>query len=206
MSKDAKKKNKTTMTITQALNELKLLDKRIAKTISKAKVGIKIGSKIQNNFDEVSTKADLQSINDMIERRATIKMLINNSNVKTKVKVAGKQMSVLEAIEYKATIEYKNSLLKQITSQYNSAVQEVNYNNEEVKRRLDSQISSVFEKPTDKDVKDFTTTFEKNNSYSLSNPLKLEELSKSLDEEIDVFTNEVDYVLSTSNATTTIEI
>ena len=202
----SKKNKKSTMTITQALNELKLLDKRIVKTITKSKIGVTIGTKIQNNFDETAAKADLQSVTDMIERRAAIKMLINKSNISTKVKVAGRQMSVLEAIEYKATIEYKNVLLRQVTSQYNAAVQEVNYNNEEVKRRLDSQISSVFEKPTDKDVKDFTATFEKNNNYSLSNPIKIEELSKTLDEEIDVFTNEVDYVLSTSNATTTIEI
>lgn len=194
----------TTMTITQALNELKLLDKRIEKVVVLPKVGFKIGTKMYNNFDPEQAKSDLQSFNDLVSRRAKIKMLINKSNIETEVKVDNKTMSVLEAIEYKATIEYKNIMLRTLKQQYSNVTVAINNGNETVKQRLDSQISSVFEKSTDKDIKSFTDTFNKNNSYEMVNPIDIEKILTDLDAEIDNFTNEVDYVLSTSNATTTI--
>lgn len=200
------KKETVKMTITQALNELKLLDKRITKVIKQPKIGFKIGSTVQGKFDVEQAKADLASFNDLVERRAKIKMLINSSNITTQVKVGGAKMSVLEAIEYKATIAFKTYMLKSLGNQFASVSDSINYGNQDVKSRLDSQISSAFANATAKEVKDFSETFNKNNGYDFVDPINVEKLHAELDLEVDTFTNEVDYVLSASNATTTIEI
>jgi hypothetical protein len=71
---------------------------------------------------------------------------------------------------------------------------------------LDAQVKSAFEKATKKEIEDFTQTFLKNNGYSMEDPLQIEKLMENLDKEIDEFESEVDFVLSTSNATTTIEV
>ena len=48
---------------------------------------------------------------DLISRRNKIKSAIIMSNAKTVVEVAGKQMTVAEAIDKKSSIEYEKELL-----------------------------------------------------------------------------------------------
>jgi hypothetical protein len=105
------------ITITRALNEVKLLDKRINSAIenlvladvSYAKEPGKVSSRNQympkDDFIK-KVKGDFQSVNDLIQRRSYIKAQIAQSNSLTEVNVAGVTMAVAEAIEKKASIEY----------------------------------------------------------------------------------------------------
>lgn len=196
-----------TITITEGLSQLKLLDKRITKEISSLSVvGVKEGSKVMNGFTPEGAKSEFQSVNALIERRAKLKMAINESNVKTIVSVSGVSMSVLSAIEHKKTLEYKRDLLKRLQKTHKYATEVVEENNHDVKLRLDAQVRSAFESASKKDIEDFSKTFMKNNQYDVIDALNVLDVMKKLDEEIDNFENEVDFVLSTSNATTTIEI
>jgi len=197
---------KTEMTVSEGLAKLKLLDKRIRKAMTSEYVGYKIGNKVQENFESEKAKSNYQSLNDLMKYRSNLKMAINESNLKTKVKVAGKKMTVLEAIEYKTTIQYKKEFLESVRRNYIQVQQKIEYRNEETQERLDSQVKSAFEKASKKEIEDFTQTFLKNNSASLEDPLKIENLIESLDREIDEFESEVDFVLSTSNATTVIKV
>ena len=197
---------KTQMTVSEGLAKLKLLDKRIMKNMRMDYVGYKIGNKIQEDFKPEDAKAKYQSLNDLMKYKSTLKMAINESNLKTKVKVAGKKMTVLEAIEYKNTIQYKKTILNAIKSSYNSVQHQIESGNDHTQERLDAQVKSAFEKATKKEIEDFTQTFLKNNGYSMEDPLEIEKLIENLDKEIDEFESEVDFCLSTSNATTTIEV
>lgn len=200
-------KNKTKMTVSEGLAKLKLLDKRINKeTAASVFVGYKVGSEIQGNFDGEKAKSSLQSIQDLIEYRTKLKMAINKSNLKTKVKIAGKEMTVLEAIENKSTIDYKKNLMRAIYSNLTKVKNEVDYGNANTQERLDSQVQAAFEKANKKEIESFSETFLKNNGYSLEDPIKAEKVIERFDKEIDEFESEVDFVLSTSNATTTIEV
>lgn len=200
-------KNKTKMTVAEGLAKLKLLDKRIEKeTSSTAYVGYKVGSKVQDDFDASRAKAGYQSVQDLIEYRTKVKMAINKSNLKTKVKVAGKEMTVLEAIEQKSVINYKKALMNAIYNDLQNAKRRVEYGNTETQERLDVQVQAAFEKSNKKEIESFSETFLKNNGYSLEDPIKAERTIEKLDKEIDEFESEVDFVLSTSNATTTIEV
>ena len=197
---------KTEMTVSEGLAKLKLLDKRIQKSMRMEYVGYKIGNKIQEDFKSEDVKAKYQSLNDLMKYRSTLKMAINESNLKTKVKIAGKKMTVLGAIEHKSIIQYKKGILHAIQNSYQGIKQKIEYGNDNTQDRLDAQVKSAFEKATKKEIEDFTQTFLKNNGYSMEDPLQIEKLFENLDKEIDEFETEVDFVLSTSNATTTIEV
>ena len=199
-------KDKAEMTVTEGLAQLKLLDKRITKATRNSVVGYKIGSTVQESFDEKDVKANWQALQDLISRRGSLKMAINKSNLKTQVKIDGKKMSVLEAIEFKNTITYKKNILKHILNNYTEVDRKINYGNDETKERLDTQVRSAFEKATKKEIQDFTDTFTKNNGYAMVDPLGVDVISTKLDEDIDNFESEVDFILSTSNATTTISV
>lgn len=100
------------MTITRALSELKMLDKRINRTVDDAVLGgLMIGKHIQHGFQnqeevEKKAKADDQSIQALIKRRNAIKSAIVVSNATTMIDVAGVRMTVAEAIERNDRLRY----------------------------------------------------------------------------------------------------
>ena len=197
---------KNKMTISEGLAKLKLLDKRIRKSMAMDYIGYKVGNKIQDKFNPESTKGDFQSIKDLIDYRTKLKTAINISNMKTKVKVAGKKLTVLEAIEYKQVIDYQKQWIQYISQSFRKVNEKIEYGNAETQERLDQQVRSAFEKATKKEIEQFTETFLKNNGYTLEDPLDIENVIKELDKSVDEFESEVDFVLSTSNATTIIEV
>ena len=92
------------MSLHRALSELKTLDKRIHKQIDDSKfVGVKHKNKKVNLFQDEKefireAKADYQSIIDLITRKQKIKKAIVEANANTKVTVAGKEMTIADAI------------------------------------------------------------------------------------------------------------
>ena len=100
------------ISITEALNELKLYDSKIMKAITNAKlVGAakksadKVGVVKKEDFEE-RAKASYQSVTDLIANRNTLKSAIVKSNAVTEVTINGKTMTVAEAIERKNSIDY----------------------------------------------------------------------------------------------------
>jgi len=194
--------SKQVMTISRALNELKLLDKKIEKKTRSKFVGVKNAGKILSGFDAEAASKDLQSLTDMIERRATIRNTINVSNALAEVVIDGKRMTVSEAITMKDTITYRKNLLHRMSNDFSEATRTVDYQNEEVKERLDVQLQKI----EDLALKaSFTKDYTKSQGSELVDPVGIADYVKNLEDEVMNFENEVDYILSTSNATTTIE-
>jgi len=192
---------KKEMTIAQALNELKLLDRKIEKKTRNKFVGVKNAGKILSGFDGSEATKDLQSLTDMIERRATIRNTINVSNAVAKVTIDSKTMTVSEAITMKDTITYRKNILHRMSNDFADATRLVDYQNEEVKERLDVQLQKI----EDIALKaSFTKDYTKSQGSELVDPIGIAEYIKNLEDEVMNFENEVDYILSTSNATTTI--
>ena len=112
------------MLVTKGLNELKLLDSRIHRKIEEgefvgaAKVSVpNINGKMTKEAFKANAKADYQSIVDLIKRRNAIKAAIIQSNAITVVEVAGKRMTVAEAIDKKSAIEYEKTLLEKLNDE-----------------------------------------------------------------------------------------
>lgn len=205
------------ISIHRGLSEIKMLDKRIERSIlessfvgSKKKSAEKVNnSTLTKEKFEKETVSNYQSINDLIARRTMIKRLIVLSNANTKVQVGSKEYTVAEAIENKTIIETKKKLLNAMKKQYKNHNANVNMQNEQVESKLDEQIQIML--GSDKQNKTsglegFIEQYKAQNEWELVNGLNIEEEIKKLENSIEEFENNVDFVLSESNATTFIEI
>lgn len=200
------------MTIHQGLSELKLLDNRIKRGINQSFIGIK-----QNKADKVDrtnltkeefekdAKANFDSVSALIARRQSIKNAITTSNAVTKVSIASKEMTVATAIELKQTIDYKKQLVVELKRQYNSKISLFEDKNESAEYKIQNEINAL--KTDDKEaIKVYRDSIEQKYTWDLIDPLVLKEKIEKITEEIENFESTVDFILSTSNATTIIEI
>ena len=205
------------MSIHRALGELKTLEKRINKEIEN---GIFIGAKKSSSETEYKTRTSIQdfennvkstrqSINDLIKRRKEIKEAIVNSNANTFVTIGDNKMTVAGAIERKTSIEYDRFLLSKMKEQYRHTISFVEENNEEVESDLSNKIDIMLntnDKKNTEGIEQFSKAYRKSNGWEVVDVIDLKSLIDKLEKEITIFENEVDVVLSESNATTFIDI
>jgi hypothetical protein len=202
--------------VTQALAQLKLLDKRIIKEINQASfVSYKKGEsgKIEKIYTEEeysnNTKSSYAKITTLINRRNKIDVSIMVSNAITTVKINDKSMTVLEAISQKKIVDYKTKLLTAIKEEHAIIQDTIYQENHELDSRLQRLLETAFankDKENKDDIKNISDPYWKVNERKLVDPLNIKKLIGILDEEIDSFNNQIDYILSESNAKTKILI
>lgn len=199
------------MSITQGLAELKLLDKRLNKGLE----GIRLmGVRTKNkSVDEERLKgqatAQLTSYMDLIKRRDAIKRAIVLSNAVSRVKVGEWIGTVAEAIEQKSSICYKQRLLDTMKRQYTDALAECETEKVAAQERLDRLLNSELGKDVRTNPETMvalTASFEIHNKVELVDPLDLYNNIKQLEDSIDSFVSNVDWVLSESNGKTMISV
>ena len=200
-----------TISITQALAELKLLDKRIQKALDNvtwADVKTKSRPVDAEKFAK-TVRAEYQSFNDLVKRRDGIKRAVVKANATTRVKVGPWEGTVAEAIEYKMSIHYKKRLLDIMRSQLLRAKDQFKDQQENVDGRLEKLLHSELGKDvktSPETITALTNSFRENNRVELVDPLDLSERTKELEEEIESFETNVDWVLSETNGKTLIEV
>jgi len=208
---------KERLSIARALVELKTIDKKINKTATILEpLAIEVGGKIRNNPNKTKeefiadVKSKYQSIEALIKRRRSLKSAIVKSNAATIVEINGQPMVVAEAIERKTSIQIEGNFLLHLRKKYGESINELESINVNVQARLDSLLTATFSKEASKvkndEHKAVAAPFLANNQASLIDPLKISDLSQKLEKEIIDFEQEVDIVLSESNAKTIIEI
>jgi len=199
------------MSITQALAELKLLDKRIQKSLDHVTwADVKTKSHpVDTEAFARTAHADYQSFTDLVKRRDAIKRAVVLSNASTRVKVGDWEGTVAEAIEYKTSIVYKRRLLDTLRDQLFTAKERFREQQEAVDARLEKLLHSEL----GKDVKTspdtitaLTNTFRENNKVELVDPLDLASRTRALEDEIESFETNVDWVLSETNGKTQITV
>lgn len=204
------------ISITRALKELTLLDKRILDSISVSTfVGYakKSSTKINNihtrdEFDKL-VASNYDSIQALINRRVEIKSKIVESNANTIVVIGGIKYTVAAAIEAKSLIDYKKSLLAKLESQFRQANAVVSKENEKVDEKVYQMLKDArSEENNTADLKEdsYITQYRNTHEFDLVNPIKIHEKIEILRREIEDFENEVDFALSESNAITKITI
>ena len=204
--------------VTKGLNELKLLDSRINRKIEEgefiaaAKLSVQnVNWKITKEAYKANAKADYHSIVDLIKRRNNIKSAIIQSNAVTKVDIAGKIMTVAEAIDKKSSIEYEISLLEKLTMQYKTSSDIIIKENEKVDYSIEQLLNTAYgkegkEKITQASYDAIAEPYRKANEYGLVDALDGEKLIKEMKDKIERFLSEVDTALQISNSTTIINI
>ena len=193
------------VSITRALTEIKKLDKRIANFDTMSLGGV-FKVKDQDLIEKALTsfKSELQSHNDLLERRAIIKAVIAKANVNTVVKDGKTIYDFIVSKEYKRN---ERDRLKSILVR----VEELESIKAKEDAKLDGYIQAIIEKaysgtkPSSSFIEDVTKTHYSVNESIVASPFSIEELNKTivaLDDEL----VELDIYLSEINSTTMVEI
>lgn len=211
------KMNKKTMTIHEALGEMKLLEKRIQKVVSETTF---ITTK-EDGIDKVSgmsledysgmIKSQFDSVTDMVRLYLAISCAIQKSNLSTKVTICDTEYTVAEAIFMKQRgCDIMSLLPNKIVNNLAIAQRKANMANEELLNRAEHYVLSMY---STKDIKNLSDEqkktyddFVKNHKVSIFDPLTL---SKSASQELEKqleFISKVDIALSISNAKTEITV
>jgi hypothetical protein len=201
------------LSIARALVELKTLDSRINKIIGESSFIVCKTKNKNYQYNEVdfkkSAESSYQSLNDLIIRREKIKSAIVISNAKTEVEIAGRKMTVSQAIDFKNTIQYKRTILDTLKRQKQYAIVESESHRQRVQQKIDENIKIVCGKDNKPDavtIQTITESISKNDPVEVFDPLGLDKVIKDLETEIENFSANVDYVLSESNALTQIMV
>jgi len=209
-----------TITITEALSTLKLLDKKISKKlrllgrssnfVMDYKVGSEKGQYTLLNEDELKKQAEstLDSITNIIKNRRALKAKIALSNAVTEVTIAEQVMTIVECIEYKNSIQQDKELLSSLERIYSSVQngyqEELEDAREKITELLNAKLSSDSNKNSNSEVlaKELQCIY----NPALMDPINLGKYIENLRESIERFETDVDVVLSISNAHTFIEL
>ena len=206
----------TTMTVTDALAELTLLEKRIDSArvaldnntlIAVVEVG-KVPTSFKSRDDHaVKARAALQRVDALIDRRRVIKRAIVLSNASTMVTVAGQEMTVAEAIELKNFILYYEAVLNTMVSAYTRTRKEYEIAQARVKERLDKLAMEVLGKnAASEKYQSLADSFLAREGAELLDPTNLTEEIARRQTFIEDFKSTVDRVLSISNARIMIDV
>ena len=208
----------TTITVTDALAELTLLEKRITSATAalgnNALITVVEVEKVPPGFRnrqeyETKARAALQRVDDLIARRRTIKRAIVRSNASTMVTVANEEMTVAEAIEMKHFIEYYQVVLGTMQTAHKQTLKQYQVSQAKIKERLDKLALEVLGKNesvgSDK-YQSLADDFLAREGVELLDPTNLAEELERRQNFIEEFTSTVDRVLSISNARTMIEV
>ena len=204
---------KQEISVTRALAEVKSLRDRIQRATSQAFITHTVGGKHANGapVEQVAAtiKAQLQSVKDLMKRRAELKAAIVTSNAVTQVVVAGQTMTVAEAIERKSSIELEKGLLATLKQQRAQAISQVERINQTVSQRMDQLVQTAVgkdRKVDDVEIAAITGPFEKANKAELLDPSNLEDVISKIEESVNSFELDVDFALNEVNAVTKITV
>ena len=200
-----------TMSITQALAELKLLRKRFENCLEDAEfVTLKTKARqLDVAAFGVAARASYQSYRDLLSRYNRIKAAIVVSNATAKVTVAGREYTLAEAVERKRTIATERECLRKMQEQWQRTQSEYEAHQREQQLRVDRLMMQELgkDKQTNVEVaKSLQEAFLDSNKAEVVDPLKLEGLIREFKKELEDFETNVDWVLSESNGRTMVTV
>lgn len=203
------------MTVHEALSKIKVANSRIASLISNPYINVcKAGAEKINGTPVADYRKELLGNYDkvmaVINETNAIKAALSRSNASTIISVAGREMTVAEAIYmWKYGIDIKKEMLCELKDQYANACTLIERRNgRELDDRAEKFVSSIYEskdKADPKDVDAMIKKFKDQNSWELVDPVKLADKIRDLETEISQFEEYVDAAIQISNATTVIE-
>lgn len=208
------------MTVTRALVELKRLDDRINSAISQGVfVGVTVGKdaqrKVVNSHISVSEaesqiKGSFDTVEQLIANRQKIKSAVVLSNAQTKVTVLGREMSVAEAIELKSTITFRTVFANTLKRQSQAAQLAVNDLQTKLDDAIERGVTTLYgsdKSKVDAGAYEVVATPQRSSKQpAVLDPQKISEKIVKVEKEISDLSSEVDFILSESNARTTIEV
>lgn len=209
-----------TYTITRALSRINALQDKIQKAADLTYVTTVNTIKL-NSEDTLKTLADLkaniQSAEAIKLEILKLKLKIQESNLSTIVTINNKEMTVREAIELKYLYENYSSRISNVMNdqlrrsklKQSAAQTEIENSQQEAIKQLTAMDSSISAEEVESRSKvsiELVRQTKELSVISFNGTEDAENSVKNYIEEISTYLEEVDYVLSESNATTTIEV
>jgi len=199
------------ITVTRALAELKHLDKRIKKQIDAGNFIVLItkANKHSINQDDFTrnSKADYQSVTDLVLRYNQIKSAIIQSNAVTKVKLGHRTYSVADVIERRQSLPLTRAILDRLRVQRDLVKRTQEANNSQMEMELQKLLETQFSgtgasKSHSSDIESISNAFRESKKSVILDPLQIDQEIARLTAEIEQFDHEANFVLSESNAMT----
>lgn len=207
-------------TITRALSRIKALKAKLAKASNDDYIAvinsIKLGSEEAKHLEQTLV-ANAQSVSDITTEIVRLKLAVEQSNLTTMVTINGKAMRVREAVELKRLFEdYLSDVAEAMMRQLRLAkTKEMTLNHdiekaqEETIKVLSALGAELSQAQIDERVKASLASVRLTKEMSIlsfDKTVKAEQAVENYHQKIQGFLDEVDYVLSESNAVTTVQI
>lgn len=200
-----------TLSVTQALAELKLLRRRIDNALEGATfICLK---KKRDLLDVVRFSTDAtasyQSYQDLVSRYNKMKAAIVQSNAITRVTIGDQTYTVADAVERKRSLQMEKTFLTTLQNQYQE-VQEAMKTHQaleqtRVERLLQVELGKD-SKTSVETIQSLTDMFLAQNKAEIVDPLHLADKISALHRSIEEFETKVDWTLSESNGRTMITL
>ena len=202
------------LTLTRALVELKLYDSKIQKAIDELKPVSYIVNNIVTDYRQTPNefigeyKSQMQKIKDLRNNKTLLKNALMKANATTKVTIADKEYTILEALNKKQDIQTEQYLINVLKHSLSNSVSKVNNLQEQVEDRIEKTINSK-SASSGNQSKDYVQVVR--DSYSdqipkLVNADVIEKLIIEKENAVSEFLAEVDFALSEVNAITKINV
>lgn len=207
------------ITITRALTEIKLLEDRYNKAVRDLDlIAVKQGSKLRGNkspYKEEDFRDRALAMNNsavsLYNRILLIKTLIDKSNSVTEVKIGEETMTVQEALVRKKYLELREDYLSKLKILSVEATRDFSKAENENQEAIEKLISSTLTKDMpeaqkENSRKEAESYIEKSRAVEMVDPCKVNDLIEKIEDQIQTFKMNIDFVLSESNSTNYIEI
>ena len=206
---------KTTLTVTEAINLLKLTEKKINKLKDKIEIaGVKNSKNMVNGIPESEFLAEVRrnfdSLRKLEENYRELKSKIALSNATTKVRVGSKEYTVVEALEIKRkayeTLDFYENLLysyedvKEEVSNLNTRVEN------DVNKMIETKLGSDAKNQNSDDIIELKNKLFESSKYSVAKDDRVLKEVIAIKEDLEEFLEKIDVALSIVNAKTEIEV
>lgn len=206
------------ISITRALKELSVLDKRIVGAVDNLTIVDVTQGKFKNkalksnvSIDDFTNtvKSGYESLNGLILRRGNLKKALVLSNARTMVNIGNLEYTVAEAIEKKTSISLKKTVLTEFRRQKAQLDTELSNSRTNLNLSLDKFIEQNLGKDRKTNKDDFDNIAQPYidaNEMKAIDPIGVAGVIENLENEIETFEADVDIALSESNAKTLITV
>lgn len=211
-----------TLTVQEALNELKVLDKRIERKLGDTKyVGVVQEDKLvypassKGDKDKFisDAKSSIDSLLDLIAYRHALKAGVLRSNALTEIVIGDKKMTVAEAIDYKTSIQSEKDLVQTLVNDLTQATTKMTRINNDIDTALEKKQNNLLGSDKDDKNSDVIKFLKEQAEKEKATVLELEigkalvsDYTKAKLDSIEQFEQTVDFKLTASNVATEITV
>lgn len=205
------------VSITRALAEVKLLEKKLAKKGDTELVELKKGKSALLTYNSrvpidqflSDTKGVVESYEALFRNKLAYKEAIARANATVKVELEGEEMTIIKAIAYKESASNLVAVYESLINQFNKAEAKIQKNEVDIENKVEEQLKIINSKPNGSTKAGARTElleeYQRTSSLEVVSNYSYTDLVNRRDVLLAKLAN-VDIVLSEANSRTEIEV